>query len=280
MFGESEALAPMVSARRARLSTRRRDPWPNPQGSLGNSLCSIGSKRCWEAVGPALEVSCSILGEIKSFLESRHEHLNEGESVPCALLFEIYMIGRNEKHARPTIMFSSDSKALRQRAMKLVGESTILDKHPGITLGECSRPPILSRSPVPLMNRLPGWLIYGMDDDTNGLVNTERATWPEKLVYCKIPLNGVYGIPVLIKDVGDDMLSATRKATIGGIVYLQDRLFGFTVAHTFVDALEQTPTFRRDEMEFSFEYTSSDEDEEDDGDNEDEDLVVATSRGI
>jgi hypothetical protein len=255
----------MLSARRA-----RQNLWPDPQASIGDSLCKIGSKRCWEAVGPAYKVSFNILREIGSYLPPRHEYLNKGESVPCPIVFGIYMIGRNKKRARPTIVFSCDSKAPRQRAMELVRESKILDSHPGIELAESSTPPILSRPPVPLMGR---------SLDTRGSVDTERATRSEKLVYCTLPLNRVYGIPIFIRDVDGGMRSTSRKATIGGIVRLGDELFGLTVAHAFLDILEEIPTAQRGEIEFSFEYTSSDEGEEDDEDEEDEDLEV-TSQGI
>jgi len=56
------------------------NPWPDPQDSIGDALCSLGRSRCWEAKGPADEIPRGpIFREIKVLLESRHEYLNEGE---------------------------------------------------------------------------------------------------------------------------------------------------------------------------------------------------------
>jgi len=100
----------------------------------------MGKNRCWEAIGPAKERYDEVSERIKALLESQHESLNDGVCVFRFLMIDLYMIGRNEEQAKPTIIFSSENKTLRQRAQKLVRGSEILDEYPGFTLGESSRP--------------------------------------------------------------------------------------------------------------------------------------------
>ena len=137
-----------------------KDPWPNPEASIRRWLCSMGMNKCWQAIGPAGQLSRGdLFKNIKALLECRHEYLNEGEVIPCALIFEIYMIGKSQKYARPHVMFSCQRKPPRQRAVKLVRESDILRDWPAIRLGDCSISPHLSCPPVQLYDELqPGVL--------------------------------------------------------------------------------------------------------------------------
>ena len=73
---------------------------------------------------------------------TQHEILNEGVSVRRVLIFDIYMIGRDPSQARPTIVFSSENKTQRQRALKVIRESNILDGRPGLRLRDSSTPPM------------------------------------------------------------------------------------------------------------------------------------------
>lgn len=296
---------------------KERNPWPDPKRSIGINWCSMGKNSCWEAVGPAQETVGSILCKIKDILESQHEYLNEGVCVRRVLLFDLYMIGRTEAQARPTIVFSCENKIQRQRAMKVVRESAILDGHPGVRLGESSRPPRLSSEPQQLggpdlpnesFNEYGSHTQRPAEAATKGTIKTEpgesltssaqrarqlrcgsqdhindvemindaaTSSAFDKLVYCNLPLNGVHGIPIMIKD---DKIAKFRKSTIGGFIYVGDQFFGLSVAHAFLENLqdtEDTEDIEIDDIEFSFEY---DEDEDENTD-EDEDFVNMTSRG-
>jgi hypothetical protein len=50
-------------------------------------------------------------------------------------------------------------------------------------------------------------------------------------VYCISPVNRTCGVPVFMRRKDGSF----RKATIGGIVQFNDKYYGLTVAHTFVD---------------------------------------------
>jgi hypothetical protein len=246
-----------------------KNPWPDPQGSIGDALCSLGRSRCWEAKGPAGDISRGpIFREIKVLLESRHEYLNEGESVYSHLSYAVYMIGRSEKHARPTIVFSCVRQPPRQRALKLVRESRILDDHPAILLGECSRPPILSRPPRLLFDQNDG---EGGDEVMFDSIAGER--YLPGLIYYDPPAKDIFGIPIFIRREGHASEVPTRRATIGGLFMLEDQLVGLTVKHVFVDVAPQMPTHDDTNMEFSLEDDGETSEEEDDN------FVQMTSRG-
>jgi hypothetical protein len=232
--------------------------WPDPRQSIGESWCPLGKNRCWEPVGPAREIIGRTFGDIKELLESQHEYLNEGVCIPRAILFSLYMIGRTEDHAKPTIMFSCENKAPRQRAVKIVRASTILDEYPSVGLGDSSRPLILSRSPVPLGDQNPS-----EDVQMSGDV----------LVYYFPPLIDAYGIPIAIGSTEDDRPHPRHKATIGGFICIEEELFGVTVGHIFLDDSYVPGSCGSDAIEYSLEFESDDETLDEEG------QVEITSRG-
>jgi len=240
-----------------------KNPWPDSQGSIGSLLCPMGRNKCWEAVGPAGELSKgNLFKEIKKLLESQHEYLNEGESVPRAILFEVYMIGRNETFARPTILFCCERKPPRQRAMKLVRESLVLVEYPGVQLGDCSRPPNLTHQPVPLFDPI-------SEEDDRVLVGSS----PSGIIY-RPPIKSLFGLPVYVQLSHDHL----RAATIGGFICLGDTIVGLSVRHVFdEDQDELNPEDFGTVMEFSLEYDDFEEDVEGEGNI---DSVMMTSTGI
>jgi hypothetical protein len=230
---------------RSILKSNQSNPWPDPRESIGESWCTLGKNWCWEPVGPAQEIVGKVFGSIKNLLESQHEYLNEGVCIPRAILFSLYMIGRTEDRARPTIMFSCENKAPRQRAVKIVRASKLLDGFPGVGLGESLRPLILSRSPVQL-------------GDQNS--NEEVQMSDDALVYYFPPLTRLYGIPIAIQNTGrHGRYLPLRKATIGGFISVGEELFGLTVAHVFLDDFTAPESFESNRMEYSLEYESDDE---------------------
>lgn len=239
------------------LKSKKSNPWPNPQRSIGESWCALGKNRCWEPVGPAQELIGKLFGHIKNLLESQHEYLNEGVCTPRAILFSLYIIGRTEDHARPTIMFSCENKTPRQRAVKIVRESKLLDGYPGVGLGESLRPLILSRSPVQLGDQR---------------LNEDVQMSNDALVYYSPPLTGLYGIPIAIRNTENGRSLPIRKATIGGFIYIGEELFGVTVAHVFLDDSSVLKPCETDAIEYSLEFESEDE-------VTDDEEIETTSRG-
>lgn len=243
--------------------------WPDPEASIGESFCVLGKYRCWEAIGLAGDIPKSAaFRDIKTLLESRYEYLHEGLSVPRALSYELYMIGKVKKEAQPYIMFICESKPSRQRALKLVRESGILDEYPGVLLGECSRAPILSRPAVPLASLDSGEDLQVTEESDEGDILPESGPY----VYYQEPLSDVYGFPIFVEIFGG---SPRRKATAGGIIRVGDEFYVLTVAHTFFDPSRREKPNATRPIEFSLELDG----ESDDDDTEGRDFIEVTSRG-
>ena len=192
--------------------------WPNPELSIGRELEALdASHKCWETVGPVLELENSIWDEVKRLLDLRWDYLIEGERIVDPLLFRMYMIGRRKEEANPTLLFSCSRLQPRKRAKEVVKQSRILQDHPAIRLAHSKRPPQALR---------PFRLLVG---PMKGVQRGEVETFGE--VYCISPVDRTCGVPVFMRRKDGSF----RKATIGGIVQLDDTYYGLTVAHTFVD---------------------------------------------
>ena len=162
------------------------------------------------------------------------------------LSFDLYMIGRTEEFAKPTIIFSSENKTQRQRAQKLVRESGVLNQYPGIRLGESSRPLRLCRTSRPLCDQSsPG--------DIEMLDYQDSPAGSDACVYYSAQTNGFHGIAITVPS------RSMRKSTLG-LVCIKEELFGLTVAHAFCNDLDNEETNGGD-MEFSLEDDDGDESE-------------------
>lgn len=124
--------------------------WPQPELSCGAKLIGLGRMMAWSPVGPAQELANELLPSVKHLLVENVELLCKNVPVPDALFFEIFMIGRDQSHAKPTLLVHSQSKAMRQQAIKLIKQSQILDPYLGVLLAESSRPPIEKDPPIAL----------------------------------------------------------------------------------------------------------------------------------
>jgi len=226
--------------------------WPQPELSIGTRyqcLDVLGRYKCWSLreKSPAHIVWKGIYQSITTLLEDHYEHLGTSGS---ELMVEMFMIGKKEKNASPTILFSCESKNARQKAMDLVNKkSRVLESHYGVRMAQCSR--------------LPRLLALGDD--------VESMQLPEG-VYSYGPVESS-GISVLI--VAKDE-APPRKATIGGFLYSGNSYYGLTTAHAFSAAKEISSSGDMD-LDFAFHGASSD-DESSDNDDE-EGLLEITSKG-
>jgi hypothetical protein len=199
-------------------------------------------------VGPAREISQNIFRATKDLLDQHSEFLHETESVPFSIMFGLYMVGKNEKKANPTLILSCVPKKPRQKAVKLVHESGILRHYPGVLLAESSQSPTALGQVRPL-----------------GRLNAADSDF---IFFSPPTTNNVCGRPIHI--LGSDpetlaFVSISQKATLGGFVRLQDtennELYcGLTVAHAFEDEPEAPPVSL--DSEFAF-YGQDDGDDAD-----------------
>lgn len=113
----------------------KNNQWPDPDKSVGVFHRKLGRYSCWEVVGLAREDFDRISDEIKIYLE------RNSDPAPYPVIWTMYMIGRLENTARPTIMFCSKDKASRKTIRDVIEKSGILNGYPGVGVGDPDRPP-------------------------------------------------------------------------------------------------------------------------------------------
>jgi hypothetical protein len=222
--------------------------WPEPELSMGErhqALDPLGRYNCWSLCeeGPAHILWKTLSKTIRNLLQEQFEHLDARGSV---LHVEIFMVGKKSAKSSPTILFCSENKTLRRRAMELIEKKVISGIHPGVLVAHSSRLPRLLalEDHVPLGNIPDG-------------------------VYAEGPLKSC-GISVYIVARG----SAPRRATIGGFVSIRSEYYGLTTAHAFS---EPGSAGLKEESQFEFGFSGLGE-PEDSSDDEDY-LLELTSKG-
>lgn len=67
----------------------KKQAWPNREASLGDECQSIGRVKCWQAVGPALELKGNLTHSLQELLNNHRDSLEQGEPKPRAISFSI-----------------------------------------------------------------------------------------------------------------------------------------------------------------------------------------------
>jgi hypothetical protein len=184
--------------------------WPQPELSLGapyGSMDILGRYKFWEIKknSPAHLSWRTISEQIINLLEDQLAPLN------ADLMVEMVMIAQQDAKPNPTILFRSQNKATRQKAIALVNERSVLASHPGVLTAECSL--------------LPKPLVI---EDVLGLPDLPPG------VYCSDALRHC-GASVIISG---EQARTLRNATLGGIVCIDGLFYGITTAHACSGAPE------------------------------------------
>ncbi|KAF2114844.1 hypothetical protein BDV96DRAFT_86459 [Lophiotrema nucula] len=134
MIGTSRLTGLSIRNRRSRV-------YPQPRASIGPKVGELGRRdHCWEAIGPALhdfrELVPLILEQLKIYCK---------EIVLGWVTFSVYMIGRSEEEAAPTVLFFCKEEHHRKEAMRAVKASGILKRKPGFKTGNMPNPPDVDR---------------------------------------------------------------------------------------------------------------------------------------
>jgi peptide-N4-(N-acetyl-beta-glucosaminyl)asparagine amidase len=191
------------------------------------------------------------------------------------------MIGKTKETADPTIMFCGQDAGCRKHVRKTVKESGILDKHPGVRLGDASLPlgfdqlvqlAGLSYRPAPKVNHRKEHL--GGSTSISNEPELGLDLYSNQLAFAD-PSGCLSGKKLLIPfhDSNRNLISV-RMATGGGILHAAERHFYLTASHVFQDGENSSsPDQSKEERGFQFDIS----DEEDSSD--ESDLEDTTSRG-
>jgi hypothetical protein len=229
---------------------RQRPHWQNPEESIGVECAPLGRHKCWEAIGRVREISRDIYRETKNILEQHTDFLHESETMPFSITFSLYMVGRKQSSANPTLIICCGPKKPRQKAIDLIRNSGILQDHPGVLLAGADRSPAISDQIRPLgdLGAANSNLIYFSPPRQYSVCG--RSIY---LIEESLPITGIGA-------------SIAQKATIGGFVRLRNSQYddlycGLTVAHAFMQGLESPQS----DSEINFEFTEyyDEEDSED-----------------
>jgi hypothetical protein len=242
--------------------------WPEPHLSIGPRCHPLGRNQCWEVIGPVRDISKAIFDATRILLNSRSDYVNEGEREQCMVIFGLYMIGKNEAKACPTLLFSCERKGPRRRAIELAKGEELLQAFPPIKLAESSRPPQSLEAPM----------LLGMEakEDDNGPIaswimsSSNEVLGPSEILY--VPSQHVCGTIIMAKNGFG--ANKTRIATLGGIICSRGKVFGLTAAHVFKSGYDPTHLTTQCDSEFAFDAES------DEGSDDEQDLAAMTSEGI
>ena len=221
--------------------------WPNPQASTGLSLQRVGSRYCWEAIGPVRRKFDEELQE-----EVRQYITRNSQSLDAPVVWSVYMIGRRRETSCPVLAFVSRDKRSRQTIRDLIKTSGILEKYRGFHSMDCERP-------------------LGFQSLTTIASNTVSRSEHVQAVSVhdtrlKAHSENLLGAKLFVPRAG-------RSATAGVTLEWHGRYFMLTVAHVFNASTSDVFPHQDSSEEFEYDIDSCDESDEDDGT-----LMDATSR--
>ena len=227
-------------------------PWPSPELSIGSPWSPLGRNKCWEVNGPALAASVDVLKGVKELLDAQAEYLHEKEPKTCLISFGVWMMGKDESQAFPTLLVSCRRKPPRLKAVKLIRESSILRVVSGFRLAQSSHTPLCTSIQIPLGPRT--------------YLDTHEAADPVMNKELYFSLTGVTcGIPMYTaveKQSSDGSTTYSRLGTIGGFVSVMETLYALSTVHNYIEdpAPQAIPEEEADsDFEFDDELDSEDD---------------------
>jgi hypothetical protein len=247
----------------------KKPKWPDPQISVGQFYRTMGDQSCWEATGLAREVFSRIALEIREYLEKYSDPVSD------EVTWTMYMIGRTKEASEPMIMFCGRDIKCRKYVKKTVKESGILERYPGVKLGDALRPPDFDQL-VQLaglsyrdIDDIDEWLAHSHSDD----VELSQDLYMNRVAFgSKSEHTSGKKLTIPFYDSNRNLVSI-RHATGGGIVHAANRYFYLTAGHAFVEGIDSSPP-RESAGADDYEFDLSEADDSDD----DKSLMDTTSR--
>ncbi|OJD30390.1 pngase family [Diplodia corticola] len=107
---------------------------PNFEDSIGVEYRKIGKLHCWEAKGSVRRRFLVLKDHIKQYLE------DHGAAVSAPVIWQVYLIGKSRKKARPAVFFCSREAHARKMIRKQIEDSNILANFADFKTGDCAQP--------------------------------------------------------------------------------------------------------------------------------------------
>ncbi|KAM7184954.1 hypothetical protein V8F20_011991, partial [Naviculisporaceae sp. PSN 640] len=186
--------------------------WENPKDSIGTPIGRMrnGRYQCWHVKGRAL----AILHEIKPQLRECIDASPKSGTVTWGM----YMVGHREDNAAPKVLICSPEEKIRKEIRKLVKRSKLLDRYPGVGLGDASS---LPDRDVPTETA---------KEEIDRILPPDCDIKKDKVVLIK----GMEASPgKWIYTVNSDGRSLRAAATSGPFVFINDTWCQLTVSHPF-----------------------------------------------
>ena len=201
--------------------SRATSKWDQPRESIGTFIGYLHGRgrrySCWEAKGQAREAFDKLRCEIKECLQASNAPASD------IVTWSIYMVGRTEDTASPKVLICSTDQKCRKRIRGIIKDSTIMNKYPGIGLGDVSTLP--DRHVIQELAR----------EAIQALIPPEHRAHAKGVVLAE-KTQCYVGMQLFVVDEEDYSL---RPITAGPFVNLGDVLYNLTIAHTFEK--KQTP---------------------------------------
>lgn len=224
---------------------RRLKLYPYSAASIGRKIGVIHGRDCWwEATGPALRDFEQLVPEIKQRLENYCEPVSGSDWVT----FSIYMIGKEEQTATPTIMFFSTDSGPRKDAMNAIRKGGVLHQHPGFKIGNRALPPDVDSLIQPATERkIPQSAL--------------RESSPVEVYYDISKPIRAFGMAIFIKQ--DDIGPTSIRTATANVLRYGDQLLFLSVSHVFKKSPSSTEV-AIDDYDSDYEIASDTDDEIDD----------------
>jgi hypothetical protein len=184
----------------------RQLPWPNPEASVGR-ICEekVGGQTLYEAKGPVCHLFNNEIGPaIGRLLNDHKEDLERCECRPQHMGVYVRMIGSEPYRTQPVIIIASLGAKQRKKAKQLIQQYRILARYPEILLKTLEELPAIPKG----------------KHHTSMISQIISTT--EKIRIVGSPLS-----PCGAKL----MVGPSAQATLGGVITLSRKFYGWTAAH-------------------------------------------------
>ena len=227
-----------------------RDKWVDLKPLLGERIGILKGQHFWNLSDLGNAKFKALKDTVKTLLNSHNEDLKKRE--PCTMLFDVFMIGKKQEQAHPTLVLICVKKEALKRVAALIRDSKILDEFEGVQFAAASRDPRYRGTAQSV---------------ASGPEGESRRLMPHGTkVYTKPSNSNLIGGRSVYIPLGGNFLNEItwfRMATIGGFLDLifndgATMTVGMTVAHAFEALREEeidSPTaYESDDSNFEFDF--------------------------